>query len=532
VTYLERALREPPTPVLRPQLLLELGVLEARLDPVSAIGHLDEAMSCVDQPELRAHTAQGLGRALVLCDRSGDAVHVIERTIERLGAEHRELQLILESDLAGIARLNVGLRPLAVQRLKKYERDLDEDTAAGRALLANLAHEAAMGGEPVDTVADLARRALAGGVLLRERSTETVEYILAVAALMYADQFALADAFSAEALADARSRGSLIGFSTASTLRSRLNFRLGLLGDAQADARSALEFFTGAQWQPVAASSLIDTLVEQGRLADGRALLAGFDPDQWDPGNAHLSALFHSRGRLRCAEGDLQGGLADMLAAGDRQETWGARNPSILPWRSSAAATAWRLGDEKLAVRLADEELTLSRQCGAPRAVGISLRTMGTVTKGDKGVDLLAEAVAELEHSPAALERARAQVALGAAMRRAGRRSEARRLLRAGHDLAHGCRATVLADAARGELRQLGIRVPRPTESGVDALTPSERRVAELVATGISNRDAAQALFVTEKTIEAHLAAVFRKLGIRSRHELAAALPAGSPPDG
>jgi DNA-binding CsgD family transcriptional regulator len=81
--------------------------------------------------------------------------------------------------------------------------------------------------------------------------------------------------------------------------------------------------------------------------------------------------------------------------------------------------------------------------------------------------------------------------------------------------------ATRLASLARSELRLAGGRPRREAVSGPDSLTPSERRVAELVAAGSSNREAAQALFVTEKTIETHLGRAYKKLGVRSRGQLA-----------
>ena len=68
------------------------------------------------------------------------------------------------------------------------------------------------------------------------------------------------------------------------------------------------------------------------------------------------------------------------------------------------------------------------------------------------------------------------------------------------------------------------MRPRREALSGVDSLTPSERRVADLAAAGRTNRDVAQELFVTPKTVEVHLSNAYRKLGIRSRRELAGAL--------
>ena len=109
---------------------------------------------------------------------------------------------------------------------------------------------------------------------------------------------------------------------------------------------------------------------------------------------------------------------------------------------------------------------------------------------------------------------------LGAAIRLAGDPAEARTLLGRGQELAMSCGATALVDRARDELRAAGARPRRTALSGVDSLTPSERRVARMAADGMINREIAQALFVTEKTVETHLGNTYAKLGVRSRTEL------------
>ena len=118
------------------------------------------------------------------------------------------------------------------------------------------------------------------------------------------------------------------------------------------------------------------------------------------------------------------------------------------------------------------------------------------------------------------IERARAHAAVGAALRRAGKRAEARAPLRLAVDLAHRCGATELAHEALAELRAAGARPRRPRTSGPGALTPSERRVTELAAAGRRNREIAESLFVTTSTVEFHLRHAYRKLGIVSRAEL------------
>jgi len=109
-------------------------------------------------------------------------------------------------------------------------------------------------------------------------------------------------------------------------------------------------------------------------------------------------------------------------------------------------------------------------------------------------------------------------------LRRAGQRAQAREHLRRAVELATICGAAPLAARAETELLATGARPRRIPLSGVESLTPSERRVAELAAHGPTNREIAQALFVTQRTVEVHLTSVFRKLDIRSRSQLAAAL--------
>jgi DNA-binding CsgD family transcriptional regulator len=132
--------------------------------------------------------------------------------------------------------------------------------------------------------------------------------------------------------------------------------------------------------------------------------------------------------------------------------------------------------------------------------------------------------VSILEESQARLEYAKSLVELGGALRRGNHRSEAREFLRVGVELAHKLGASALADRAQTELAATGARPRRLMLTGLDSLTPSERRVAEMAADNMTNKDIAQALFVTPKTVEVHLSSVYRKLQISSRSQLPAVL--------
>ena len=226
---------------------------------------------------------------------------------------------------------------------------------------------------------------------------------------------------------------------------------------------------------------------------------------------------------LLSSSGDAAGASEAALEL-DRESSWGCGSPTLLPWRSVASVALAQLGDEKRALELAHEELRLAEVLGAPRAVAIAQRAVALAGPADERQAWLEKAVATLENSPARLELARVTCELGGELRRRGDRSAAREVLRRAHALAAECGATRLANRARDELSRSGARLIREPVSGVEALTPSEVRVAELAAEGLTNREVAQALFVSEKTVETHLGRVYRKLDIKSRHALPGAL--------
>src|SRR5204863_9168099 len=116
---------------------------------------------------------------------------------------------------------------------------------------------------------------------------------------------------------------------------------------------------------------------------------------------------------------------------------------------------------------------------------------------------------------------------------RSNRRKEARDPLQQGLELARKGGAKPLAERAHTELIATGARPRRLVFSGLEALTPSERRVAAMAAEGMTNREIAQALFVTPGTVEVHLSSAYRKLRIGARSQLPAALAAPvEPPAG
>jgi len=184
---------------------------------------------------------------------------------------------------------------------------------------------------------------------------------------------------------------------------------------------------------------------------------------------------------------------------------------------------ALREQDAERADRLAADEMEFAKRWGTPTAMGQALRASGLAKQAD-GIDDLREAVAILEPTRSRRELTLALIGLGSALRRAGERREARDHLTAGMDLAQKNGATRLAGLAHDELRVAGAKPRRLQFSGADSLTAAERRVAEMAAEGLANREIAETLFLSTRTVENHLSRVYRKLDITSRSSLSDAL--------
>jgi DNA-binding CsgD family transcriptional regulator len=307
---------------------------------------------------------------------------------------------------------------------------------------------------------------------------------------------------------------------------SWLALRRGDLTAAEAAARALFDVpVPNLPARLLARGVLVGALVERGKLDEAERQLDSRDPDL--QGMSHTAAVLrHARGRLRLAQRRFSEALADFLAAGDVAIRTLAPSPCFLPWRSDAALAELTIGDPEMARRLSEEELDLARAFGAPRALGMSLRAAGLVAGGTHGERLLRDAVEELDGPDTHLEQARARADLGALLRRSNRRAEARHPLRQAADTAYHVGAVSLAARAESELRATGARPRRILLTGLEALTASERRIAELAAEGLTNREIAQILFVTTRTVEGHLTNVFQKLDVQARTSLPAALAA------
>jgi DNA-binding CsgD family transcriptional regulator len=527
VTLLRRALAEPPPADQRCDVLVELASAEAAAGDAKAAERFGRALELIDDPRERAELAQTLARVLTALGRPREAADALDRALAELGGRDRDLALALQATWVSISRGDVEMRAQAGARVRVVvERSGGEPSLAERMMLAQVANEGALAGYPCDEVARLARRALGGGRLLELETSDGVAWLSALSALGWADHFEEFERGCLEGLADARRRGSVHAFATCSYALNFSAYYGGRLADAVADAHQALEAerYGWREYAVACRSQLAWAHVDRGELDAADAVLA---PVESDPARESLPAYslaLQARGRVSMARGDAASAFEQLLEAGRLLRASRIPNPAVAPWAAWASLAALQLGRVEEARELSRTEMAASRRFGAPRAIGISLMSAGLVAGGEEGVELQREAVAVLESSPARLELARALVLLGGAMRRLGRRKEAREPLRECLELAHRFGAVAIASEAHTELVAAGARPRRPATTGVDALTPGERRVAGMAASGMSNREIAEDLFVTVKAVQWHLRNVYRKLGVSERGELGRAL--------
>lgn len=524
--YLRRALEEGPAAERRAGLLVSLGLAETEAGEPEGAERLTAAVDLLPAPEARAGVLLGLGMALTTQGRVGRATAAYERGIAEVTGAGGQVARDLEALCA------VGLvhdREARAAALHRIERLLGDETLdrspVGRLLLAQGAAEQAYQCGSIRELRELASRALAPGL---DEDDPAGFWVCVLAAYAYddCDEYDRAEAAIARALDIARRRGSVVQASAACHPRAFVNMRRGRIAESLADARTSIE---GAEhgWRVALPSSralVAEAHLERGELdqAAAAARLPGGD-EPWERLISY-GWLLAARGRVQLEQGKPAEALATLLACGDLCEEARLTNPSVLAWRSPAALAAGRLGHPEQALALVEEELGLARGYGAPRATGVAQRTFGLVAGDDEGVEWLRESLATLEKSPARLEHARTLVELGAALRRGGHRRDAREPLREGLDLARRCGADALEARALGELQAAGARPRRHELTGVEALTPSERRVTALASEGLSNPQIAQALFVSRRTVEMHLTNAYRKLDIGSREELVSAL--------
>jgi DNA-binding CsgD family transcriptional regulator len=526
VGHLTRALDEQIDPAVRSEVLVELGFAERRTNGPAAADHLRAGLALLTDRSRRCAVALDLGRALWFTDRIAEALAVFEQALDEIDRKREpDLYELLVAELISAAWWDAQTYPIAEAAIGELDLDALHGGLSSEILLATMAHYEYRLGLRRDHAVELARRALAPGNLLASGSLAFIYAVMVLRGSGLPDE---AISTFNHAIDQARRRGDILSVAFMLMWRGQCQTDGGDLRAAVADLREAIDLGVAhgmlVSW-PYSIGFLAHALLEQGEADEAaRVIDEGDFPEQLPLEQFHPVYVRPYRGRLRVETGNPERGVEELLGVGETARLVPFDNPSCVPWRRWAAEGLRLLGRNDEARALADEELALARQWGDPQAIGASLRMLGLVEGGTAGIGLLRGAVEVLAGSQGRLEHARAVVDLGAALRRANQRTEARGLLREGVDLARWVGAFALAERANEEIAATGARPRKVLQTGLDALTASERRVAQLAAEGMSNKEIAQTLFVTIKTVEVHLSHAYRKLKITSRAQLGKAL--------
>jgi DNA-binding CsgD family transcriptional regulator len=529
VRLLRRALEERPPPDHRDAILIELAHAEAADGSPDAVSRLVQVLEHVRDPYTRGDAYHQLARLLFFKGEIAESAAAAERGLAEVEPGDELAAHLLSAQLTA-ATFVPALRAGLTDQLETYLPEARSGRPPSDPMIcAHVSARMAIAGDPAALVLPIVEGAFARHPLVDDRAHGIVLGFPVVALVIIDELERAADALE-RALRTGRARTSLITQTVAYHWSSVVAYRRGDLVQAHAYAQHALTACRTDDWNlygPWIAANLAQIYLEWGDTDAARAVLDADSDDAVDP--VGRSLRLEARGRLASALDQPGRALAHFTTAGRTADALGLVSPGFLPWRSWAAQAAIQAGHGEQAAGLIADELVLARRASNSRSAGIALRASGLIAEGDQAIALLSDSVKTLEATSGRLELARSLTELGSALRRSGQRSSARPVLRRALDIASSCGAQVLAERARTELLATGSRPRRTRLSGIESLTPAERRVAELAGHGRTNTEIAHALFVTTKTVEWHLANAFRKLGITSRRGLATALPGDGP---
>jgi DNA-binding CsgD family transcriptional regulator len=523
--FLGRALEEPPAPQQEPEVLLASARAELLAGSRAAAARLEEALKKVGQDR----HAEVLAEAASLAHLGWDLARAVElaaRARGELAADDPRQEKLLGIEL-GAAALHPDLVGGIQSRLEPLlERARREDPPSDPRLLALLIGQLGIE-DPPALVRGLVENLIAVDPLIDDSHGTSVGWV--AAALEWVDELELAERWLDEAVANAARRGAVLAGSTALINRARVRLFSGRLQDAVEDGERGLEIYRyGWTSSPWSTPGLAMTHIALGDLSAAReAIQVGHRAGAAPPDHGRV---LEAEARLHLAEGDPTQALHSAQLAGEFIDTLVPRPmPRVWEWRRLAASAAHRLGRDERAWELLEPDLKALRAIGPARQLGQALTVAGQIAGDREGLELLAEAVAVLERSPARLQRAETSLELGRALRRAGRRTAAKEPLYRALELAAEMGAAPLEHEARGELGRLGLRPRRTAQTGVASLTPSEQQVSRLAADGLTTPQIAARLYISRNTVETHLRHVYQKLGLSGRAELREALDLSAP---
>lgn len=525
-SYLNRALLEPGPPWQTLAITAELSALEFHHDIEACLRQVSAASALV-AADPGTEGALAVTADVALAVEDGDAAAIFCRAateLARAGSTERTALLRLAASALLCGHPHLPEQTTGIRRAMRSLASGPVDMAA-RQLESAFALAAAARGHHAGRCKALALRAAAGG---RAGFTDPVHSTLAGAALslVWVGELDRASDICAQALEAAHRMASPTGEGLGLFVRSEIAFQRGNLTAALNDAHQAVQMFqlVGASTLEAAAAATL-ARVRLIRGEPGVIPMRRASPVSRAFGHPFVLAMRQETGGMvAAAQANHALALRLYLEAGCQLMAGGMVNPACSAWRSRAVGQLVALGRVWDARTLADTELALARSWGSPGPLGRALIAASAAYDGADRRGLLVEAVTVLEDSGCRLQLARALIGLGCDMHadtaEPGRLASD--LLERGLNLAETCGAVTLAATAQQAMHANGAR-PRGHLASTE-LTSAERRVAELVMTGMSNQDVADKLTLSKRTIDTHLGRIYRKLGITGRDRLREAI--------
>ena len=529
MSYLERALAEPVAAEDEAVVMAELAAAAYAAQQSGALDAARTAVELAAQPAQRLRAAVITGHLLCLAGSVEEAVAGVRSALE---APDLPPERVAEADaLATLWSVTAPATRPTVSDLIAVRYTPEQLDELPPTLLSVLALERASASGTAAEAIDLATRAWAGG-LLRDFGAGQPFVHFATMAALFAGAWRTAEHWIDDTSRQVAREGTLAGAVNAAATRALVSIGRGDVLGAEASARAALGISSNAagleMLLPLVVAPLARARLAIAGPAAGAAALEELPPHVRSLDILTRPQWLEARAIVAVADGRAHDALIATAACRDWELRWPADVSGWLTFRATEVRALLRLGQAARARAVGEEAVGRARRFGAGRQLGVALHAAALTMDGTQRLEGLQEAEVVLGKAGAALDRAECLIDLGRALGERGRTAVGRESLDRAIAVAHGLGAEAVAGRARDALVRLGGRPRRTAVAGVAALTPAERRVAELASTQRSNREIAEELFVTEKTVENHLTAVYRKLAISSRAQVASAIVRGS----
>ncbi len=524
VAYLRRALAEPPPPDQEPAVLSELASAASAAQEPDALDLAKLALERSPDAITGLQAALGVSHLLTMSGRGREAAELLAEQMDADG-----VPTALKAAAFGVLAISSASSIDARESVRSKLADLASMAAEPTATLhvrAVAAVELAVASGSAAEAGEMARRAWCDGELLRQTGADQPFVHSVALAVAVAGDIELLDTLGSALTAAATQTGSLLSRLIAVVWPAWVCEARGDLAGSEAYARECIELSARAGI-PIATSVPVVVLANASLACSGPEAAAKalelVPPVARNPDLITTPMYWLARAAVNCELGRHAQVLADVREVERWQRRWPAEKGGWTFWEPFAAEAHLSRGDREQAREVAVAGLHRARAFGARRPVVNALRALALTCPADERESCLTEAIELAELGGCGADGARLRL-----LRAAGRSgSEARDDLQDALAICDQTGAGHIGSQVLGALAELGARPRRAAVSGIRSLTPAERRVVDLAGSGATNRVIAETLFLTEKTVETHLTHAYRKLGVRSRAQLAGVLQAG-----